>query len=391
MTREELWLDMGRHFTPDQLAGDLASLVDDHFEGNYSGSLEVLDLFAGDGRLGHATSERLTSRGFKTKVTYAEVREGVQGLSGDDAWLVANAFNLELDVLFDLVVCNPPYRRLSRLAAQELGLPWDRLKAAAHNLYCLGILKALQLCRPGGMVAVIAPFGWIRSTHAQSFRKQLAGFCAEAVVHPQASRRLFDGVSQDIALQIFKRGSGSEEALLRVNDSIIPIDSGRCENSGSTLPGPRVRVGPLVWNRVKEFLCAEEGDTYPVVYGGSIKGGRLDLRSGRYVARQYVKKSVVPAGFISRGCCILLRRTLRGCPGSWTIDATITDSDFCAVAENHVIVIEVESCGISARMLCERVLVELTSHCLLLGNPIISTSAVKAATGVAFADLTGGD
>lgn len=385
------WLNVGCHFTPDRLAVGLAGLVEEHLDltNEKQGCLEVLDLFAGDGRLGRETSARLIANGIKSRVTFVEVRESALKGPVGGAWLNENAFKMETGKLFDIVVCNPPYQRLSREDANNLGFSWDEIRAAAQNLYCLGILKALQLCRPGGLVAAIAPFSWIRGSSADSFRQQLAGSCSETIVLPENSRRLFEGVSQDVALQLFRRGtSDSGTIVFRFKGQLLPIAGEGVPKYEPQAHFPRVRVGPLVWNRSKKSLRRRAvAGAYRVIYGGNIgSDGAINLDIPRYAGRSFVKKSTVPETFVSRGRCLLIRRTLRGNPGSWIIDSCVTDEAFCAVVENHVIVVELGDSEFAGQEIQSRIISHLYGHCYTLGNPILNTHAVKVATKLAMQD-----
>lgn len=393
MMFEESWLNVGVHSTPDKLAATLAALVEEHLGPGvgYQGALDVLDLFAGDGRLGLATSAQLEAQGLSAKVTFVDVVEPERKPTSTGSWLVANAFRLGPEKLFDIVVCNPPYRRLTRAHAISLGFSWKDVVLASQNLYCMGILKALELCRPGGLVAAIAPFGWVKGDLAFYFRGQLAKICSEMIVWPEESRRLFPGVSQDIALQLFRKGAVDGAAgsgpSVQFKGRSLELESGRPVRDYGASAFPRVRVGPLVWNRARKWLRATGRESYLVIYGGAIRDGVLDLDKSRYRKKQYVKSSGIPEGAVSKGRCILIRRTLRGNPGDWIVDSCATREEFCGVVENHAIVVELGSLGISSEEFRVRLMGYLEAHCALLGNPILNTSAVKLATKLTVEDL----
>jgi len=85
---------------------------------------------------------------------------------------------------FDIVLANPPYVRQELIKDQK-----PRLKAAfpevytgTADLYCYFYARAVQLLRPGGMLAFISPNKWFRAGYGANLRKYLAATCRVASI-----------------------------------------------------------------------------------------------------------------------------------------------------------------------------------------------------------------
>lgn len=345
------WQNVGVHPTPAALARFFASAVVKEICSKFSvgSEISIVDACAGDGRLGHAVARRLLARGFFPQVTFVES-------NAERARVVRFAHSYSCQVLnlnfYDdgfrpraqVFVSNPPYLTLSRQKASEFGLDWALVEGTGRNLYCLALLKCVDLCAPGGVVGFLGPHGWLTNQGAAGLRKAIARDVEETRIDAFSSRRLFPGVNQDVSVQIMtKRVSpGSEESVLM---SAIGYDNaGRTKVAfaSDTLNknGPKVRVGLFVWNREKERISKRPSGV-PIIYGGNInKDGTLHAEMERYRGRQYLLKSKVPASYVDAAPCIVVKRSMRGCPGRWKLDlAVVAKRGFKFVAENHVIVV----------------------------------------------------
>jgi hypothetical protein len=391
MRKLEHWLNVGVHPTPDGITRQFALATVGFWNSipsveNMSG-LRMADLFCGDGRLGRAVCELFEVAGNQVSATFVEVDRTRFGpiLSKYPNVVQANAFVWEPDGRFDLIVCNPPYQMLAMEESRRLGISWETAKQGGKNLYCLSILRALALCRPGGLVGVIAPFGWLRGVNASEFREAVAGLCSRVIVIASRERDRFGGPHQDTALQFFYRRSDTSIApatcTFSYEHSGVPAE---IDLLAPTKPVARehtwrVRVGPLVWNRHVSALTAQQDDTFLLVYGGNIReGSPLDLSVSRYRNKQYVKRAAVPAGFLTRGPAILFRRTLRGRPGEWSVDSVEIDEDFaCVVAENHVICVELPGFRSALHNIRDELVRDVQEHYRLSGSPNISAQAMR--------------
>jgi len=80
---------------------------------------------------------------------------------------------------FDIVLANPPYVRGGLITDQKPRLKqvFPEVYNGDADLYCYFYARALQLLRPGGMLAFITPNKWFRSGYGAKLRKHIADTC----------------------------------------------------------------------------------------------------------------------------------------------------------------------------------------------------------------------
>lgn len=80
---------------------------------------------------------------------------------------------------FDIQVANPPYVRQELI--KDLKPTLQKIYPATYNgtsdLYCFFYARALQLLKPGGMLAFISPNKWFRAKYGEKLRKHIAETC----------------------------------------------------------------------------------------------------------------------------------------------------------------------------------------------------------------------
>ena len=80
---------------------------------------------------------------------------------------------------FDIVLANPPYVRQELISAQKpmLARVYPEVYAGTADLYVFFYARALQLLRPGGMLAFISPNKWFRAGYGAKLRAHIAQTC----------------------------------------------------------------------------------------------------------------------------------------------------------------------------------------------------------------------
>lgn len=387
------WLGVGVHPTPSALVKGFArAVVAEAANRKVRGeSLRVLDACAGDGRLGHAVARRLAGLGYRVELTLVEVDfkpAATRSARYDVKHVRADFFSFEAEVRYDVVVSNPPYLALGRSRATSLGLAWANVLECGRNLYGLALAKCLSVCKPSGVMALLAPHGWLRNHQGAGLRMLVDESVESLDVFASRNRRLFPDVQQDVAVQVFRlrdERALSAKSKIRISyDRSDFIDLAfAAETESRPALAARVRVGLFVWNREKERL-SRRATGIPVVYGGNISPtGLVDLNVPRYKDRRFAARARVPATYISRGPCLLVKRTMRGAPGAWRPDVAAMTNATEFVAENHVIVVELPA-HLSKRdvlQLRDTLVGRLQCAHQHHGHPNVSVALVRRAVG----------
>jgi len=379
------WSNVGIYPTPNTLA---QLFIEFAFKETSFGKrkVRVLDLFAGDGRLGSMFSKKLQDFKIDHNLFFLELREetiSTKYLNANEVLINQNAFFFNMNEGFDIVLSNPPYLILDLNKAEQFGFTWDETKKCSRNLYGLGIRKGLELCKPGGYLAVIAPFGYVRGVNSAEFREILSEYCSEIRIRANSERHLFEGVNQDIAFQVFRKKTKKSKRKTKWK---FAYNGESYKNISISLPLTKytaekyVRVGPIVWNRKKGYLKSQQKNNILLIYGGNITHqGTLDFQIKKYQERQYITpKETIPTDILTAPF-IVIRRTIRGKPGSWEIDsALISDKTICCTAENHVIVVELPDFTFN---ILKKIYIDLVKkislHYFHSGSPNISTKVVS--------------
>ncbi|KKR16705.1 MAG: hypothetical protein UT45_C0004G0036 [Candidatus Daviesbacteria bacterium GW2011_GWA2_39_33] len=387
----EAWGKTGFYPTPDPLVKQFSDVVNKYLKGiNFKKNVSVLDLFAGDGRLGLSIGQNLLKSKHLINTTYVEVEKDqiplINKTVGNPRILRKNVFDWQPKNKFTLIISNPPYLILNYKEAERLGFNWNSVKGLGRNLYTLGIAKGLELLEEGGILAVISPFSWLRGEFSDGFRKEINKQCSSVFIKANDHRTIFKGVNQDIGIQIFQKKTSHNMEIAtdwkfgyngdKPKQILFRDVKYKKENSHSRL---RIMVGPVVWNRKKEFLKKNFHNASLVVYGGNIgHDGKLYLNDRRYLEKQYIQNKALTNNDTFDSPLILIRRIMRGIPGNWKIDSCFIKENFVCTAENHVIVValpadKVDMCGIFH----EKLMQKIKDYYYLSGSPSISGKVVK--------------
>jgi len=179
----------------------------------------------------------------------------------------------------------------------------------------------------------------MRGNTFQRFREKITELCDCVDVHPFPGKGHFEDVQQEIAFQFFWKKATQSKAPGTINFH-GDVTTSLYELNSPVLDDFPTRVGALVWNRTTHRFAARSTSTQPtlVIYGGNIQSNksRLVLDHGRYANRQWMITTPNPTDFF-HGPGILLRRTVRGRPAAWQVDAVAVGVGFKAILENHVV------------------------------------------------------
>lgn len=244
--------------------------------------------------------------------------------------------------LFDLVIGNPPYKRV-RLDEVERRR-FERGLFGHANLYGLFTDVAMRHAKPGGVIAYVTPTSFLAGEYYKKLRALLAREAPPFSIDFLAARDdVFDDVLQETLLATYRRGEAvgpvtiheiapvgkHRLSVVHAGRASLPEDPStpwllprRREQRGlaaalSAMPhrlvdwGYTVSTGPLVWNRYKDQLVKRPGRRrYPIIWAEAVSpDGRFEWRAEK---RDHVPYCEIRPGdewMIVRTPCVLLQRT----------------------------------------------------------------------------------
>lgn len=243
---------------------------------------------------------------------------------------------------FNLVVGNPPYGRVSLTPAQRSRF---RRSLFGHaNLYGVFTDLALRWTRKGGVVAYVTPTSFLSGEYFKALRSVIAREAAPIAIDFVSARRgVFEDVLQEAALSTYRRGRRSRQAVVHhlsvdSSESFRIVHAGRVKlpvqatdpwlaprepshqqiaDQAALMPtrladwGYTVSTGPLVWNRFKSQLCADEGrDRFPLIWAEAVTAdGRFVFRADKRGHQPYFRTTVADDWLKVTTPCVLVQRT----------------------------------------------------------------------------------
>ena len=322
---------LGQFFTPASAAGFLASLV----ELPAAGRLRLLDPGAGVGSLSAAVAARVIEErpGLAVHITAFELDDALIGhltatleecvavgrehgcaiafeIRHQSFIEYATGWGFETPGEFDVVIANPPYRKVGTNAPERVSAATSGLRAG--NLYTIFTGLAAGLLAEDGQMSVIIPRSWANGPYHEPFRRFLLARLSLDYLHVYERRgNVFsdaDVLQENVVLGA-SRGKQSDtitlstsmdgddppvtrdvpvEHVLRPGDPHvfvrIPTDerATRIAEQMAELPaslsdiGAEVSTGRVVDFRSRESLRENPSPgTVPLIYPGHVRDGRV--------------------------------------------------------------------------------------------------------------------
>jgi adenine-specific DNA-methyltransferase len=248
----------------------------------------------------------------------------------------------DVERMFDLVIGNPPYGRLT--LQPEMRRQYQRSLYGHANLYGLFTDLAVRLTRPGGIVAYVTPTSFLAGEYFKSLRGLLATEARPVNVDFVSVRKgVFEDVLQETLLATYRCGGQNPRAFVHF---ISPADDGgiavnaagrfsipkqpgspwlipRSSSEGKLVTllrtfkdrlqhyGYAVSTGPLVWNRHKGQLRRRlSPEVLPLIWAESVStDGEFRFRSLKKNHQPYFAPMHGDDWLISRHSCVLVQRT----------------------------------------------------------------------------------
>lgn len=255
---------------------------------------------------------------------------------------VCNTLEETPEALYDLVVGNPPYGRITLTPAQRLR--FARGLYGHANLYGVFTDIALRWTRPGGVVAYLTPTSVLGGQYFAALRQLLADEAPPvAIDFVHARRGVFEDVLQETLLALYLKGGprqsfqvhylhvdNEREARLTKNGKVsLPPDATTpwlaprepahvalikaAEGMKARLAdwGYDVSTGPLVWNRFKPQMRSRAArGIHPLIWAEAVTAdGRFIHRAEKRNHAPYFKPEVGDGWLLVNQGCVLVQRT----------------------------------------------------------------------------------
>ena len=305
---------------------------------------------------------------------------------------VADALALAPEKQFDLVIGNPPYGRVTLDGTMRQR--YSRSLYGHANLYGLFTDLAMQLAKPGAVIAYVTPTSFLGGQYFKSLRGLLAQqsqLCAMDFVTDREG--VFDNVLQETMLAVFRRQPSTRQSVsvhflepatldkavtvesvgrfsLDVSEDpwLLPRDRAQARILPRLLEMPHrlreygysVSTGPLVWNRHKSQLRSGKSgrSIYPLIWAESILAdGEFKFKAEKRDHVPFIQLDECQGFLVVRDPCVLVQRTTSK-EQDRRLMAAVLPSEFLrknrgAVVENHLnIVRRIREDAVSPETIC---------------------------------------
>ena len=124
----------------------------------------------------------------------------------------------------DVVVCNPPYRKLSAAEVALLDPAFEQVTEAQPNLYSIFIFHCVRLVRPGGVVALVTPTSFLSGQYFSGLRSFLIRSADVEHIGMVSERKgVFIDVEQEAALTVLRRRVPDNRVVAPVKVSVVSV------------------------------------------------------------------------------------------------------------------------------------------------------------------------
>lgn len=290
----------------------------------------------------------------------------------------------------DVVVCNPPYRKMTAEELEPLRSMYADVVEAQPNLYCLFIALCVRLLQIGGRAALVTPTSFLSGQYFGRLRQFLIrNTCVEHIGMVSDRQGVFIDVEQETALTVLRRCSEEDRVEVRANVSVVSGTGqytrvGECtlRSAGAVWPIPRsvqdvdmlktatlsrfrlsdygyrVRIGSYVWNRDKrpkfeslqDVRRVKAHTAMPLMWSRDIvRGGtvRLEETSTYDGEHRFVDLGDKKHKSVVKYPCVVMQRVTSNDQPHRLVVAEVSQGVFDTyggfIGENHVVIIEAVS------------------------------------------------
>jgi adenine-specific DNA-methyltransferase len=286
----------------------------------------------------------------------------------------------------DVVICNPPYRKLAASETASLPPAFTCIVEAQPNIYGLFIFQCTRLVREGGLVALVTPASFLSGQYFSRLRNFLVKNTQIKHIGLVSGRvGIFIDVQQETVLTVLSSVASCNRTKCETSVSVVSVDGEYTAVGSTELPcgemvwpiprtvsdvallrlaadtefrltdyGYKVRIGTYVWNRdprpsyatLKDARKARASTAVPLLWSGDISpNGRLNFepaaKSGNHHFVDFGDKR--HASMVHKPCVIMQRVTSNE-QTRRLVAAPVPKKlfqEYCGfVGENHVVVLE---------------------------------------------------
>ncbi|WP_288529826.1 Eco57I restriction-modification methylase domain-containing protein [uncultured Secundilactobacillus sp.] len=225
---------IGQYFTPDNIAGYMASLFSISPSGD---TIRILDPGAGKGILSYRLISRLSveSNSWEYEVTLYEIDKDALEKAVSNLRELASKLNLnvtirafcqdflksdgvnQFDDYFDYIILNPPYGKIPMGSDQKKKLLDRNIRVS--NLYAAFVLLSSRLLKGSGELVSITPRSFINGTSFKLYRKELLHHGSIELLHSFKNRKIFGSVLQEVMIMKYVKDVELNSIQIRVSDS----------------------------------------------------------------------------------------------------------------------------------------------------------------------------
>lgn len=289
-----------------------------------------------------------------------------------------------LDEKIDVVVCNPPYRKMSAHETQSLSADFSSVLSPQPNLYGVFIARCILFLKRRGLCTVVTPTSFLSGHSFAKLRKFITEDNQVLSVGILSQREgVFIDVQQETAVTTIRRGSKKAPPATSVSlispigrNDLVGVCRLPCSEAAWPVPrassdvvliraaeklkhrigdyGYQIRIGNHVWNRDKRKAYLSEkiakrfnkSGAVPLIWSSDIKAGeevRFDGRKKDNGERRFVVYEDGDNPSVIRKPCVLLQRVTCNHQQRRLVAAAVPESFFRSyggfVGENHTIIL----------------------------------------------------
>lgn len=289
---------------------------------------------------------------------------------------------------FDVVICNPPYRKMKADEVARYRADYGELIEGQPNLYGLFFKVSLTLLRKGGVAGLLTPTSYLSGQYFSRLRTYLLANADTAQIDLFVGRRdaLFLQVEQEATIAVLRKHETRPATPTTTQVYLVEPGQpeqliGRCSlpNSGCAWPVPRShgdaqllrtsaracarladygytpRIGPLVWNRDRRKTyptpalaqAAGASALFPLVWASDVRAdGHFELGrlTGTRSGDAYVDMGCADHPLVVRRPSVLLQRVTSSDQRRRLVAAPLDNAFLAAhggfIGENHVVILE---------------------------------------------------